>query len=365
MRRVAIWSTIIFANWFAMSSVIAETWVDRSGSFRIEAEFVGVQGKEVALKKSDGSIIRVPIAKLSDESIAQAKQLYEASKPKLGGGAAVGAAGASLGENPTLQQTVDFMNEVAKTADPGGVWELMPTTYRNDVNELVRLFAESVDTQTWGDAVGVIDKLHRLLDEKSEFLINSSLNQNADQKEKLGKALKEITPMLKAILASDLCDQSTMKTFDGDVFFQTQYPPLKDRALAIAEFVKETIPQASQQAGEVDRWAVVSEDGDSAIIKITSATRNEEVTCRRVGNRWVLDSTADKWAGDMGKARTMLESLETPEGKQSLAQVRQMIMVGSGMLEPMLKAKTQAEFDQAASGLAAMATMMMPKGQPQ
>jgi hypothetical protein len=171
--------------------------------------------------------------------------------------------------------------------------------------------------------------------------------------------------MLKAILASDLCDQSTMKTFDGDVFFQTQYPPLKDRALAIAEFVKETIPQASQQAGEVDRWAVVSEDGDSAIIKITSATRNEEVTCRRVGNRWVLDSTADKWAGDMGKARTMLESLETPEGKQSLAQVRQMIMVGSGMLEPMLKANTQAEFDQAASGLAAMATMITPKVQPQ
>ncbi len=361
MRRVAIWSAVILANWFVSSSAIAETWVDRSGTFRIEAEFVGVQGKEVALKKSDGSTIRVPIAKLNDESIAQAKRLYEASKAKVGGGVGPDAAGSSLGENPTLQQTIDFMNEVAKTADPSGVWELMPATYRNDINELVRLFAQSVDTLTWGDAVGVIDKLHRLLDEKGEFLINSSLNQNADQKEKLALALKEVTPMLKAILASDLCDQSTMKTFDGDRFIQTQYPPLKDRAIAIAELAKETIPQASQQAGEIERWEVVSEDGDSAIIKVTSPTRNEEVACRRVGNRWVLDSTAEKWSGDMDKARAMLESLQTPEGKQSLAQVRQMIMMGSGMLEPMLKAKTQAEFDQAASGLAAMAAMMIPK----
>lgn len=41
-------------------------WKDASGKFTIEAEFVAVDGADVVLKKTSGSEIRVPLAKLSD-----------------------------------------------------------------------------------------------------------------------------------------------------------------------------------------------------------------------------------------------------------------------------------------------------------
>ena len=41
------------------------TWSDATGKFKIEAEAVGVAGGNVQLKKSDGSIVAVPLDKLS------------------------------------------------------------------------------------------------------------------------------------------------------------------------------------------------------------------------------------------------------------------------------------------------------------
>jgi hypothetical protein len=73
----------------------AETWTDATGSFSIEAKFVGVSGKDVVLQKADGKTINVPIARLSDASRAQAKRLYELSKGMPAGGAMAAAANAA------------------------------------------------------------------------------------------------------------------------------------------------------------------------------------------------------------------------------------------------------------------------------
>ena len=43
------------------------TWTDGTGSFTIEAEFLGMGFKVVKLKKTDGSITEIPFEKLSLE----------------------------------------------------------------------------------------------------------------------------------------------------------------------------------------------------------------------------------------------------------------------------------------------------------
>ena len=49
------------------------TWTDKSGQFRIEAEYIDFNGTQVTLKKSDGSTITVPLDRLSeaDQKIVQ------------------------------------------------------------------------------------------------------------------------------------------------------------------------------------------------------------------------------------------------------------------------------------------------------
>jgi hypothetical protein len=55
----------------------SQTWVDDSGTHRIEAEFVKLEDGKVHLKKTDGTVIQVPLEKLSAEDQAHAKQLAE------------------------------------------------------------------------------------------------------------------------------------------------------------------------------------------------------------------------------------------------------------------------------------------------
>lgn len=62
----------------AVGTAQAETWTDLSGKLSVEAEFIGVEERSVVLKRSSGKIVKVPIAKLSEASRAQAKTLYRA-----------------------------------------------------------------------------------------------------------------------------------------------------------------------------------------------------------------------------------------------------------------------------------------------
>ena len=42
-------------------------WKDKSGKFKIEAQFVDSDGAKVKLQKKDGAMVEVPIEKLCDE----------------------------------------------------------------------------------------------------------------------------------------------------------------------------------------------------------------------------------------------------------------------------------------------------------
>ncbi len=64
MRRRLLLETTVVAILFLGSVAYGRTWTDDTGKFSIEAEFVEEAGEKVRLKKPDGMIIDVPLAKL-------------------------------------------------------------------------------------------------------------------------------------------------------------------------------------------------------------------------------------------------------------------------------------------------------------
>ncbi|MGV3484029.1 MAG: SHD1 domain-containing protein [Planctomycetaceae bacterium] len=66
----------------------ARTWKDATGSFSVVATMVAVEGDNVRLKKSDGSVIAVPVSRLSP-----ADQDYIAKQSSVPGGSPGGASG--------------------------------------------------------------------------------------------------------------------------------------------------------------------------------------------------------------------------------------------------------------------------------
>ncbi|OHB69806.1 MAG: hypothetical protein A2V70_14720 [Planctomycetes bacterium RBG_13_63_9] len=57
------------------------TWTDATGSFKIEAEFLGLDGDKVRLRKSNGRVITVPLQKLSDADQQFARKAAKQRSP--------------------------------------------------------------------------------------------------------------------------------------------------------------------------------------------------------------------------------------------------------------------------------------------
>ena len=64
MKRIFLASTFVVVLTVS-SLLLARTWTDRSGSFSVEAELVEYADGIAVLKKEDGTVIRVPLNKLS------------------------------------------------------------------------------------------------------------------------------------------------------------------------------------------------------------------------------------------------------------------------------------------------------------
>ena len=69
----------------APSLCSARTWTDNTGTYSVEAELVEVQGDKVVLRKVSGSVITVPVARLSETDRRYLQSLAEPGSQSTSG----------------------------------------------------------------------------------------------------------------------------------------------------------------------------------------------------------------------------------------------------------------------------------------
>jgi hypothetical protein len=76
-------TTIVGFGLFFLSpaTVNARIWKDATGKFEIDAEFISLVGDNVELKSTDGRILKLPLAKLSEADRAVAMELAKTAAP--------------------------------------------------------------------------------------------------------------------------------------------------------------------------------------------------------------------------------------------------------------------------------------------
>jgi hypothetical protein len=60
---------------------LSRTWTDLSGKFSVEAEFAGMTDEIVSLKKKDGTVVKVPLDRLSEEDAKWIKNIHTHHAP--------------------------------------------------------------------------------------------------------------------------------------------------------------------------------------------------------------------------------------------------------------------------------------------
>ena len=271
-----------------------------------------------------------------------------------------------LGPNPTAEETVQALNDL-RYADPAFVWDYLPNSYRQDVNDLIRLASKTIGQEMWDALLDPLRKFKQLHDEKHEFLVNSkhwevSAPANLEaKKQQMIEAFELFAALIGRLSEGTLGDAQAMQSFDGNDFFAKEFPAMRKDAVSVAELIEkfDTENRFKQMDFQLE---LVSVDGDRATIRFTKVTPPTESKMILVENRWVVEEIATTWDEKVASARGLIEKLGSEQGKQQLNQVIFATGAVSNMINPMLAAETQEQFDGMLQGILGMAGGMLRPG---
>jgi len=368
----------------------AETWTDLTGKFSVDAKFTGVEGKNIVLVKQDGSRVSVPIAKLSPESRAQAKSLYQqmmagkgdtpqndaANKPSTS------ASSRSLGfappqvpatapmqefpDNLSVKETIDFVEKQVKAGHPEVFWYMMPQEMRDTFNNprlrnAVNPFVDQ-QSQTKDQFEPLVFKFVEVLVTKKQFVLGSewmqqiptefatAVNQGYDPVVGIVYELADLG------FSVDLQERSIKEIID------THGP----RIGAHLSVLLTTLP-AEKVDSIFHDLTVEMVDETHAVVR--PATAEEDVSGMSqqtemvlVSGRWVFKSVFDAWkeleekleSGSFEKEMQEKQTLASEQAQQTQMMAGMMTATAKGLLDSLLAAETQTEFDDALRPLAAM-----------
>ncbi len=371
LQRLVVAGTMVLA-FLVVSVASAETWVDSTGKFRVDAKFLGVGEGNVYLQMKDGKRRAVPLRSLSPESLALAKRLFAASKnagsplesakvaPASSTALPTSSGKSKLGANPTARETAEIVGAAMAEFDMVTIWDAFPSKNQDDIEQIIRLAASSIDEQTWSGTARLIKNVSKLANDKKDlFLNNPMIGGMIGNTPEINKLWDAAAGMLDAYANSMISDQSAMRNFSMERFIAEDVPKLRAASQDLTRLTEDLQDSPFAKMAEVPTIETISESSSEAVYKITMGEKTTEQTFVKAGNRWVPVEMVEGWDEGIQEARDELTKLSTPEGKQAMAKFRMVLVMASTPVDQLLGASGQTEFDAVIESLSGMVMGMM------
>lgn len=345
---------------------MAEVWKDRTGQFEVEAEFLGIRGMDVYLKKPNGVTIKVPLDRLSVESQQLARQLATPPAP------AAPAVPAAPGAPDTPDEAARALAASLEAGNLRAIWDAMPAGYQGDVHDLIHTFAENMDADVWKAGSDLLQKAIRVLKEKKEFLLKQpALAQAPGGAAAAAENWDGLVGVLETIAGSELADLQKLKTLDISAFADGTGKKVADQLAAFAKAADEKKMSLTDFPGvPVDamplaglgtaKFSTVKIEGDTATLRVENEGKTEDHEVVRVDGKWLPKEMVDQWQEKMQAAKDALTKDMPERLKKNKMQIILPMQMVQGVLDQLLAAKTQEEFDQVVQQIMQTFTPQMP-----
>ncbi len=254
--------------------------------------------------------------------------------------------GGQTGEPPAIPDSPD--GTVRAVVDglvqhhPEVVWRALPPTYQQDVVDLSRDFADSMDPAVFDRAVAVARKGVVVLQSKKEIVLGSATIKKVQVDAEAVDAFWEAAVhVLDAVLASEASDLATLREIDVENFLATTGATIMDHA---SELPAENDEMESfsdlMEALQDAEVSLMSEEGDHAVVLLTvPGEEPKELQLTRVEDRWIPVELANQWPVMMENAAARIEFMNSDEA----AQIRVQALFGIGIVEGFIDQIDQME----------------------
>lgn len=233
------------------------------------------------------------------------------------------------------------------------LWQALPESYQGKVKHILEEVAEHTDAEVYNKVMAVVGKFIKVLNDKQEFILNTDAvkAQLAESKTTKEEAKESISAI--AGLLDDL--QKDIKTKDDleKLNIEKYLANIGARVKAIEPVVAKNTPvKLGEEMAKLNKIKVVAKDvtTDTATVEITDADgKTSPMKMTRVEGRWIPSDMAEKFPKQLDDLGEQLH-----KSAELSPQQKTMVLGGAGMaevvLDQMLKATTQAEFNKALEG---------------
>ncbi len=253
-----------------------------------------------------------------------------------------GGTGAQLTIPDSPDGTVKVVLDGLVQHHPEIVWRGLPPSYQQDVADLARDFADTVDPVVFDRAVAVARKSVVVLQSKKEIILGAeALERLPVDAETVDAFWEAAVHMLDALLASDIAELSTLRELDVDAFLATTGSALMDQASQLpAENEKmTTFFQQVEAYSEVEVELVSEDDGRAAVMLTIPDKEPMALELVRVEDHWIPAELAARWPQAVAEADARIEFLASDEA----AQIRVRALFGIGVVEGFIDQINQME----------------------
>ena len=248
---------------------------------------------------------------------------------------------------------------------PEIVWNALPASYQQDVSDLSRDFAETVDPAVFDRAVAVARKGVVVLQSKKGLILSSQYLEQSQVDVETADVLWEASVhMIDSLLASDLADLATLREIDVEAFLSTTGTALMDSAAEMPAEGEEMVSFSQRVAvWEQTEVELLSKDGDRAVVLLTVPDEEPiEMSMVFIEDRWIPTELSTQWPVAVDQARSRIEML----GSDEAAQIRVQVLFGIGIVEGFIDQidlmETTDEFDDLVGGV--LGNVMATQGGP-
>ena len=260
---------------------------------------------------------------------------------------------AATGLFPTTPDgTVTVVAEKLSTHNPEVLWQALPESYRNDINQLTLEFAAKMDPEIYDRVMALAGRAIEVLQSKKALVFESATfkSTGADPAE-IDPVITGTLQVAETFLTSEISTLVGLEAVNWENYLATTGSALMEQASAIeTEDVANPLDDLESLTIETLEAA-----DTTAKLKISAEGHDpEELDLVMVEDRWVPKELAEQWPEKVAEARTHLEEMN-PENMAALkTQAMMGIGMAEGLIEQIAAVETAEEFDAAVGPLLQM-----------
>jgi hypothetical protein len=218
------------------------------------------------------------------------------------------------------------------------LWDFLPASYQQDLNDLGHDFARRMDPEVWSSAVKVVRKVASVFSSKKEYL--AALAPATDW--------GQLAALLRTLADSELGDLERLKTADGRAMLATSGAAVMQQWDLLTRF--------AGGLGELNlaelQVTLESSTGDTAVVVVDMpGVEPQPSEFVKVEGKWIPRALAETWVEKIGQARARMILLSPDNLVQFKPRVMTLVASLDSVLDRLASARSAGEFQEALTGL--------------